>query len=32
MDGIINLDRGNPKEFILESDPKFYQNAKFEKV
>lgn len=32
MDGIINLDRGNPKEFILDSDPKFYQNAKFEKL
>lgn len=32
MDGIINLDRGNPKEFILESDPRFYQRAKFEQV
>ncbi len=32
MDGIINLDRGNPKEFILESDPSFYENAKFEKA
>ncbi|MDO8618486.1 MAG: peptide deformylase [Candidatus Daviesbacteria bacterium] len=32
MNGIINLDIGNPKEFILEADPKFYQNAKFEKV
>ncbi len=32
MEGIINLDRGNPKEFILESDPSFYENAKFEKA
>lgn len=30
MEGIINLDRGDPKEFILESDPKFYQRAKFQ--
>ncbi|MBI2020260.1 peptide deformylase [Candidatus Daviesbacteria bacterium] len=32
LDGIINLDRGDPKEFILESGPKFYKNAKFEEV
>ena len=32
MHGIINLDIGNPKEYILESDPKFYKNATFEKV
>lgn len=32
MDGVINLDIGNSKEFILESDPTFYKNAKFEKV
>lgn len=32
MNGIINLDIGNPKEFILESDPKFYSRATFEKI
>ena len=32
MEGIINLDIGNPREFILESDPKFYKLAKFEKI
>ncbi len=32
MDGIINLDKGNPKEFILESDPQFYQRVKFQKT
>lgn len=32
MDGIINVDIGNPREFILESNPHFYESAKFEKV
>lgn len=33
MDGIINVDKvKNPKSLILESDPKFYKNAKFEEV
>lgn len=33
MDGIINIDKiKNPKNLILESDPKFYENAKFEEV
>lgn len=33
MDGIINVDKvKNPKSLILESDPKFYENAKFEEV
>ena len=32
MDGIINIDKCNPKDLILESDPKFYENAKFTKV
>ncbi len=32
MNGIINVDIGNPKEFILESDPSFYKQAKFKKV
>lgn len=33
MDGIINIDKvKNPKEIILQSDPKFYDRAKFEEV
>lgn len=32
MDGIINIDRVNSRELILESDPKFYKNAAFEEV
>lgn len=33
MDGIINVDVvKDPKELILESDPAFYSNAKFEEV
>ena len=32
MNGIINIDRCLSKELILESDPKFYNKAKFEKV
>lgn len=33
MDGIINIDRvKNPRDLILESDPKFYKLAKFEEV
>jgi len=33
MEGIINIDIiKNPKEIILESDPDFYKNAKFEKI
>ncbi|MCL4417480.1 MAG: peptide deformylase [Actinobacteria bacterium] len=33
MDGIINIDKvKDPKELILESDPKFYENAKFQEV
>ncbi len=33
MDGIINIDLVNlPKELILESDPGYYNQAKFEKV
>lgn len=32
MDGIINIDKCNSKELILESDPKFYDFAKFEEV
>lgn len=33
MNGIINIDNiEDPKELILESDPNFYQNAKFEEV
>lgn len=32
MDGTINVDIGDPIEFILESDPKFYKNARFEKI
>lgn len=32
MDGIINIDRCSSKDLILESDPKFYQQAKFEEI
>lgn len=33
MDGIINIDKArDPKSLILESDPEFYDNAKFEEV
>ena len=33
MEGIINIDKTkNPREIILESDPDFYKNAKFEEV
>ena len=32
MDGIINIDKVDSKELILESDPHFYDNAKFEVV
>ncbi len=32
MNGIINVDIGNPKEFILESNPNFYKTAQFEKI
>jgi len=33
MDGVINIDKiKNPKDLILESDPDFYSNAKFEEV
>jgi len=33
MDGIVNIDKvKDPKELILESDPKFYDTAKFEEV
>lgn len=32
MNGIINIDLVDSKELILESDPDFYKNAKFEKV
>ena len=33
MEGIINIDKvAHPKELILESDPKFYENAGFEEV
>ncbi len=33
MEGIINIDLvETPKELILESDPEFYKNAKFEEV
>lgn len=32
MDGIINIDKCNPKDLILESDPNFYMNAKFTEV
>ena len=33
MKGIINIDIiQNPKELILESDPKYYENAKFEEI
>ncbi len=33
MNGVINIDYiENPKDLILESDPHFYENAKFEQV
>ncbi len=33
LEGIINVDKvKNPQELILESDPSFYKNAKFEEV
>ncbi len=32
MDGIINIDKVNSKELILESAPHFYDKAKFEEV
>lgn len=33
MEGIINIDIiKNPKDLILESDPDFYHNAKFEEI
>lgn len=32
MEGIINIDITDPKTLILESDPDFYKNAKFEEV
>jgi peptide deformylase len=33
MEGVINIDLvKSPKELILESDPNFYKNAKFEEV
>lgn len=33
MNGIINIDKvKSPKELILESDPDFHKNAKFEEV
>jgi|SRR5579885_1764294 len=32
MNGIINIDKVNSKELILESDPDFYHNAVFEEV
>ena len=32
MDGIINIDRVKSNQLILESDPKYYQTAKFIKV
>lgn len=32
MDGIINIDRVESKKLIMESDPKFYEKAKFEEV
>lgn len=32
MDGIINIDLVNSKELIFESDPKFYEKARFERV
>lgn len=33
MEGIINIDKvSSPKELILESDPKFYDKAKFEEM
>lgn len=32
MDGIINIDKVNSRELILESDPNFHDKAKFEKV
>src|SRR5680860_1433719 len=32
MDGIINIDRVESRELTLESDPKFYEKAKFEET
>lgn len=32
MNGVINIDKCNPKDLILESDPKFYKNADFTEV
>lgn len=32
MEGIINIDRVKSRDLIMHSDPKFYDNAKFEKV
>ncbi len=33
MDGIVNIDKvKDPKEIVLESDPKFYDTAKFDEV
>lgn len=32
MGGIVNIDKCNSKELILESDPKFYDFAKFEEA
>lgn len=32
MEGIINIDKVSSGELILESDPDFYKNAKFEEV
>ena len=33
MDGIINIDKvKNPRDLILESNPEFYETAKFEEV
>lgn len=32
MDGIINIDKVSSKDIILESDPNFYNTAKFEEV
>lgn len=32
MDGIINIDRVDSRDLILESDPKFYGQAKFKEV
>lgn len=32
MEGIINIDLVRSKDLILESDPKFFKNARFEKI